>query len=191
MKKIDLIHTTLLIVAILTGYTALTYFLLLLSEVTFLSGPFSDLSMRFAYFAILTGLFSFACIILIRNSRRYASLILKDEPEGSWEDTARWNLDRRNLLLVLFIGIGLYTLIQAAAFLLYDGYHWFTTKVSGGFGMETPDSRKTSVALELLRLTIGAFLIYAAPNLTNFIENNIAIRLQEENPDRGEDSQST
>jgi hypothetical protein len=31
--------------------------------------------------------------------------------------------------------------------------------------------------LELLRVTLGCFLIYAAPSLANMIEKNIAVRL--------------
>ena len=179
MKKIDLIHTTILIVAILAGYSAITTFIYLLASIAYAgNSEYLHLSpSRIMYSLIATGLFSAACIALIRNARRYSMQLLRDEPEGSWEDASKWDLDRRNILLVLFIGIGLHTLIPSASLVLSDAYMLFKDKVSNDL-LRTENPPKTSdLIVELLRVTIGTFLVYAAPNLTNFIEKNITTRL--------------
>jgi hypothetical protein len=36
---------------------------------------------------------------------------------------------------------------------------------------------KTNLIVQSLQVTFGAFLVYAAPTLTNFIEKTIAVRL--------------
>jgi hypothetical protein len=117
-----------------------------------------------------------ASLVLIRNGRRLAELILKNEPEGSWEEASYWDLDRRNVIFVVFIGTGLYTLVADIPGLLVHLYQLFAEKVAPAL-LRTPDVNRTTLATDLLRITIGTFLIYAAPNLTNFIEKMIAVRL--------------
>jgi CRISPR/Cas system-associated protein Cas7 (RAMP superfamily) len=85
-------------------------------------------------------------------------------------------LDRSNIILVLIIGMGLYTLIQSIPFALNDLYEIFRDKIAAEFVKEERPKRGI-LAVELLRVTIGAFLIYAAPSLTKFINKNIAVRL--------------
>jgi len=179
MKKIDLIHTTILIVAIMAGYSAITTFIYLLSSIAYAGDTeYRHLSLTMlTYPLIATGLFSAACIILIRNARRYSKLLLRDEPEGSWEDASKWDLDRQSILLVLFIGIGLHTLIQSAPLVLSDAYMLFKNKVSNDLLRTENPPKASDLIIQLLRVTIGTFLVYAAPNLTNFIEKNIATRL--------------
>jgi len=174
MKKIDLIHTAILIVAILAGYMAIQSIISALSFITFYHGD--GLSDQLAYLSIACLGPVIACLVLIRNGRRLAELMLKDEPEGSWEQASYWDLDRRNIILVLFIGIGLYIMIQAIPNLLIDLYQLFVDKVAAP-RFKTHDIDKSTLAIELLRITIGTFLIYASPTLTNFIESTIAVRL--------------
>ena len=117
-----------------------------------------------------------ASIILIRNGRRFAELIMKTDPEGSWEQPAYWDLDRRNVIFVVFIGTGLYTLIADVPSLLVHLYQLFAEKVSPAL-LRSTEVNKNTLASDLLRITIGALLIYASPTLTNFIEKTIAVRL--------------
>jgi hypothetical protein len=174
MKKIDLVHITLLIVAILAGYAAIQSIISALSFLTFYHG--NGLSDQLAYLSVVCLGPAVICIVLIRNGRRLAELMLKDEPEDSPEQASYWDLDRRNVLFVLFIGIGLYILIQAIPNLLIDFYQLFADKVAAQ-QFRTHDIDKSTLAIELLRITIGTFLIYASPTLTNFIEQTIAVRL--------------
>lgn len=176
MKKIDLVHTTILIVAILAAYQAIMYIISILSILAFAGNEymFKQASSQFAFTAIMTVSFAVLCVILVKNGRKYAGLLLKDEPEGSWEDAPKWDLDRNNILLALFIGIGLYTLVQSIPHLITDFYQLFSEKV--GSSMHD-GSRTDSLLLECLRTTVGFVLIYAAPNLTQFIERTIAVRL--------------
>ncbi|GGA91964.1 hypothetical protein [Puia dinghuensis] len=183
MKKADLVHLTLLIVAILSGYTAVDYLISVLSMVAYLGEPLSQFTTRAAYLFLYAFLHACVCIALIANGRKYAAMILRDEPEGSWEDAARWDLDRRNMLFVLFIGIGLYMLIMYGAYAISDCYQLFAEKVNSNGALGLNDSRPVkphtvNIAIDLLRLTFGAGLVYASPTLTNFIEKKIAIRLQ-------------
>lgn len=174
MKKIDLIHTAILIVAILAGYMAIQSIISALSFITFYHGD--RLSDQLAYLSIACLGPVIVCLVLIRNGRRLAELMLKDEPEGSWEQASYWDLDRRNIIFVLFIGIGLYIMIQAIPNLLIDLYQLFAEKVSPVL-LRTMNVNKDTLVIELLRITIGTFLIYASPTLTNFIESTIAVRL--------------
>lgn len=177
MKKIDLIHTAILIVAILAAYAAIQYTIGLLSILAFLGdgAMFKQASEQFIYTIIPIVAFTAACIILVKNGRKYATLILKDDPEGSWEDAPKWDLDRRNILLALFIGMGLHMLIQSIPSLLTDLYDIFSDKVHS-YMLEGP-GKKGSLIPDLLKTTIGAVLIYASPALTNFIDRSIAVRL--------------
>jgi len=173
MKKIDLVHTTILIIGILAGYEAIKSLISMLSALSYYG--YRGLE-QLTYVFIMLLCSALACIILIRNGRRFAELILKDGPEGSWEQASYWDLDRRNILFVLFIGIGLYFLVQAIPNLLVYLYQLFSEKVTPSL-LRSPDLNKSSLAIELLRATIGAFLVYASPTLTNFIETTIAVRL--------------
>ena len=177
MKKFDLIHTTVLIVAVLAGYTALQYIITAISAVTFSSTyryPTSNRLDETIGFLVIAALFASIAFLLIRNGRKCADMILKYDPETEFDDAPEFDLDRSNLLFVLFIGLGLYVVIQALPQALYNSWLLFSTKISPA-NSDAPVSG-SKIALELLQVTIGALLIYAAPNLTNFIENNIAAR---------------
>jgi hypothetical protein len=88
-------------------------------------------------------------------------------------------LDRRNIVFALIIGIGLYTLIQAAPYVIVHLFELFRNKVGPDmFRQGSPG--KTNLIVQLLQVTIGAFLVYAAPTLTNFIDKTIAVRLDGE-----------
>ncbi len=173
MKKIDLIHTTILITAILAGYSAMEYLFYLGANLVYSISPYFSFERMF-YDLLMVVLFSIACAVLVKNGRKYAGLILKDDPEGSWDEAARLQLDRRNLLLVLFIGLGMYTLIQYLPYVLNDLFQLYRDKVSYGLDKES-NSKKTPLVIEFLRATLGAFLIYAAPALTDFIIKKTAV----------------
>jgi hypothetical protein len=184
MKKIDLIHTTILIVGILCGYSALQ---ILLSSLTSYSYYLSDIYYTRSAFLGLPGLVQaallfVACIVLIRNGRKYATALLRSDPthrsepsDDSDEDAAGWQLDRRNMIFVLFIGLGLYTLIQNIPPLLSDFFNLFRDRVRTDILKRPP--YRDYLAIDLLRLTVGAIFLYAAAPLTNFIDNKIAARL--------------
>ncbi|HVV07007.1 MAG TPA: hypothetical protein VHC96_22415 [Puia sp.] len=174
MKKIDLVHTTLLIVGILAGYLAIVNIITALATLSIygLEGGFEQV----AYFFFVCLCPAIAGIVIIRNGRSFAEVIMKNDPEGSWEQPSYWDLDRRNIIFVLFIGIGLYTLIAAIPSLLVHLYQLFAEKVTPAL-LRTPDVNKNTLATDLLRITIGTLLIYASPTLTNFIEQTIAVRL--------------
>jgi hypothetical protein len=177
MKKFDLIHTTVLIVAILAGYSALQYIITAISVATF-SHSYSNLNRNrldeAIGFLVVAALFAAITFILIKNGRKCADLILKYDPETEFDDAPKFDLDRNNLLFVLFIGAGLYTMIEALPHALNNIWLLFSTKISPANSNALVDGNR--IALELLQVTIGALLIYAAPNLTNFIENKIAAR---------------
>lgn len=177
MKKVDLIHTTVLIVAILNGYSALQYVLSAITAATFTSTfyPSRNRLDETIGFLIIAAFFAVIAFVLIKNGRLYADLILKYDPEKESDDAPKFDLDRSHLLFVLFIGTGLYVMIQALPHALYNTWLLFSTKVSPANSEAPVGGNK--IAVELLQVTIGALLIYAAPNLTNFIEKNIAARL--------------
>jgi small-conductance mechanosensitive channel len=191
MNKPDLIHTTILIVGILCGYSALQsilYILTILSDIDLYHLRSQDTAFVDVHlFLSSTGnilptivnvaLFSAACIILVRNGKKYAAAILHwAEPGTADENSVEVQLDRYNILFALFIGIGLYTLIQALPNALYHSVQQFTDKVSNDL-YKSPSPGKDRLIMEWLRVTIGALLIYVAPTLTNFIESTIAVRL--------------
>jgi hypothetical protein len=176
MKKVDLIHTTILIVGILAGYSTIQYFFYLLGSIAYVRGTYTDSYERMLYYIVMIVLFSVACGILVKNGRKYAGMLLKDEPEGSREEAAYLQLDRRNIVFVLFIGLGLYTLIQSVPYVFGDLFELYRNKISSGLVKES-SPKSAPLIIELLRTTIGAFLIYAAPALTGFITKKIAVRL--------------
>jgi hypothetical protein len=179
MKKFDLIHTAILIVALFCGFSALQSTIDLLVLIATYTGY-----SRFAYqrpdlvgYLIRTGLSIAATIILIRNSRRYATRLLHNEVENPPEPPPTWGLDRRSLILTLFIGMGLYTVIQALPYAIQHLFELFQSKVSAIPVSEDKTSTASKfIIYELLRITVGTFLIYAAPTFTNYIEKKIAIR---------------
>lgn len=188
MKKIDLIHTVILIVALLNAYSALEYFMRFISSL-FYGVDLYHWQIPAAAISnlIITGVFFGACVLLVKNGRKYASALLPNEEEASWDNATEWQLDRRNIIFVFFIGMGLYTLIQAIPYVVDHLFEFFTSNVSSGFSsrQEKNGSRGSELLLiELLRTTIGALLIYAAPTLTNYIEKAIAVRLDGESQRR-------
>ena len=177
MKKIDLIHTTILIVAILCGYSALQQLLFLISSFSFVSDLYYGKPTNIIFPNLFqAALFSVACLILIRNGKKLAVALLPEDPtDASAEDAAGWQLDRRNMLFVLFIGLGLYTLIQNIPPLLSDFFNLFKDQVRADLLKRQP--YRDYLAIDLLRTTVGAILLYAAAPLANFNDNKAAVRL--------------
>lgn len=200
MKKIDLLHTTVLIVAILCGYSALQELLSIFNVSFYYSSVFASAGGSTIMPALFqAALYTIACIVLVRNSKRIATYLLGNErpefdefledetavadphptqtTEAENPDNLEWHLNRRNILFALFIGLGMYTLIQYIPALLNDLVSLFKGEVgSGALDLVRPRQRDHPI-LDLLHLTFGALLIYAAPTLTNYIEKTIAIRL--------------
>jgi hypothetical protein len=161
MKKIDLLHTTILIMALLCGYSALqttVTFLMVIGAATEIRDPGSTWWSAFLGYLVEILAFIAAMIILVRNGRRYAG----------------------RLLFVLFVGMGLYTVIQALPYALQHLFELFQSKVSAfpGESEGTLRSAKHYLIYELLRITVGIALIYGVANLTNVIENSVAHRLK-------------
>jgi hypothetical protein len=179
MKKIDLIHTTILIVAILIGYSAISNAVSLVAMLAYMpaaSYARDGIGSEVIVYLVIIALFAGCSVILVRKGRSYAAAILKNEPEGSADDPAQLTLGRQDIILALLIGIGLYTLIQSIPYAITDLAAIFRNKVSNQFNPEPKSTTKT-VAIELLKITIGIFIIYSAPALTNFINRRIAAQL--------------
>lgn len=170
MKKSDLIHVTVLIAAILLGYTALECLLGLLSLLTRWEDTSSG---TVIYELVLTALFSLASVLLIRYSRQVTGVILKDEPANP--EGSRWELDRRNILFVLFIGLGIFICIQAIAYGIGDFFDVYSNQVNPGAYKRV--SIRNGLLIQSLRALMGFLLIYGAPNFTNLIERTIAHKL--------------
>jgi hypothetical protein len=178
MKKSDLVHVTILIVAVLSGYNAIGAVITLLASIAYyIEGLYRATEVYIVFYLIQAVLYSLACIVLIRNGRKYADQMTQNEAEDFVEDAPRWDLDRRNMLYVLFIGLGLYLVIQSATVAADTLYQNFKAKVGAMDLIEKGPRQTTTLLVDLLRLTAGACLIYAAPNLTNLIENSISVRL--------------
>jgi hypothetical protein len=175
MKKFDLLHLTFLIIAILSGYSAVQNLISLLTLLPYLPGPLTEFTYRGTYFMFMVGGHAIVCVVLIRNGRKYAAALLKNDPEGTWEDAPRWDLDRHNMLFILFVGLGLHTIIYSGADVLGDCIELFSEKVD--YTTTGHYQKRVYLIADLLRLTIGACVVYAAPTLTNSIEHKIAIRL--------------
>jgi small-conductance mechanosensitive channel len=179
MKKIDLIHTTILIVAILAGYSAISNAVSLVAMLAYMPASTyarDNVGSEVIIYLVIVALFAGISVILVRKGRNYASAILKNEPEGSADDPAQLVFSRQDIILVLLIGIGLYTLIQSIPYAITDLATMFKDKVANQFTPE-PKSQTKTIAIELLKITIGIFIIYAAPALTNFINRRIAAQL--------------
>jgi hypothetical protein len=204
MKKIDLLHTTVLIVAILCGYSGILTLLGILNAVIYMSDIFYDKSGTTGAFIvpsiIQAGIYALICIILIKNGKRIANYLVGNERPEFEEfpdetdsgdthprpaattvtedpDTLEWHLDRRGILFALFIGIGLYTFIQYIPPFLNGLIMEFRGLGSAGAIELIRPAHRDPLLLDGLRITIGALLIYAAPTLTNYIEKTIAARL--------------
>src|SRR5580692_2071004 len=111
MKKIDLIHTTILIVAILAGYSAISNAVSLVAMLAYMPASTyarDNVGSQVFIYLVIVALFAGISVILVRKGRNYASAILKNEPEGSADDPAQLALGRQDIILVLLIGIGLY-----------------------------------------------------------------------------------
>jgi hypothetical protein len=199
MKKIDLLHTTVLIIAILCGYSALRAFLAILNVSIYYSDLFYSMSRSPILPTFIQAVvYLIACILLVRNSKRIATYLLGNDRPDFEEflaadddattdpappataitdpDAIEWHLDRRNIIFVFFIGIGLYTMIQNIPMALDALYTYFKNEVDARHLTNSP-VRRDDLIYDLLSITIGALLIYAAPTLTNFIERTIAPRL--------------
>jgi hypothetical protein len=175
MKKSELVFTTIIIVAILSGYSGIQHIFSLLSLGNDFGPhyPGDSLGMgRMISLFLLSVLFSACCIVLVKRGRDITGALLKNEPD---EGIAQLPLDRRNLIFVLFIGIGLYTLVEAIPFAISDLIYFFKAAV-GPISEKGRVPKKDLFIVELLRVILGMFMIYAAPVMTNFIDNKIAAK---------------
>ena len=183
MKKVDLVHTTIIIIALLAGYSALQQILGLLSVLGYVSDIF--LSLRgpdygtIVLYLITLAMYVIICVVLIRKGRSYAAAILKNEPEATWEDAPQVQLDRRNLIFVLLIGMGIYTIMETLPYLIRNLFELFRNKAGADY-LTAPRAKPgtPTIATELLKVTLGAFLLYVSAPITNFIEKNIAVKLK-------------
>jgi hypothetical protein len=165
MKKIDLIQTTILIIAIMLGYQAIN---MLINWLPTLFFSLSEGNYNFIFTLLLVIVLGICCMLLIKKSRAIAITILKNEPESSQDDFAQLQLDRDHLIFALLIGMGLYYLIWSIPNVALDLFKLYRYKVApGSFRSALPDSDR--IIVELLRITLGAFLVYAAPILTKII----------------------
>jgi hypothetical protein len=183
MKKIDLLHTTILIMALLCGYSALqtiVTFLMVIGAATEIRDPGSTWWSTFLGYLVEILAFIAAMIILVRNGRRYAGRLLGDREVDQSEASPALQADRADILFVLFVGMGLYMVIQALPYALQHLFELFQSKVSAfpGESEGTLRSAKHYLIYELLRITVGIALTYGAANLANIIENSVAHRLK-------------
>jgi hypothetical protein len=85
MKKADLLHTTILILAILAGYSAMQGVLYFLTYVTYAADSTASTGLLlYQLFPAL--LFAVACILLIRNGRKYTAALMKVADPADTED---------------------------------------------------------------------------------------------------------
>lgn len=189
MKKFDFVHTTILIVAILLGYSGLGTLLSLLNLVFYLS-DISVARIDNPTWSILftSAIYVVAAILLVRNGKRIAAYLLRSDnaveagDEGSGDDQPEapadlgWDLDRNTLIFVLLIGLGLYTLMLHLPKALTDSFNTFRNTVNtDAFPVPAP---RDALALDLLHIVIGCFLVFGAAGLTNFIDKTIGVRLR-------------
>lgn len=174
MKKIDLVQTTLIVIAVLNAYNALYAIIGLLAGISMASGLDGQQALiaQFVLTVIVTG----GVFLIIRYSRQIAAWLLKFDPEGDAEGSARWDVDRRALIFARLIGMGLFMLIESLPNLAEDLFYAFKSKVGHNAGPFAP--KENYLLLELLKAALGALLVYAAPGLTDFIEKSIAVRLK-------------
>lgn len=170
MRKFDLVHTAVIIIGLVMGYAAVSKFLGVLLDISY-SSPLpgargGDLAF---YDLIIAILFAVACIILIKRGRYYTTLILKEEPEESDNEALSvMDLDRTNLIFVFLVALGIYIISYYLPFLLVNLFELFQDKIGkANFGGQLPG--KDRIAVDALAITIGAFLIYAAPALSRKI----------------------
>jgi hypothetical protein len=180
MKKIDLVHTAILIIGLLAGYSALQTFIGFFSMAAYYSDIFyANRGMQNPVMPtlLIVLLFAGACAFLIRYGKKIAEKILQNEPGSSADETATVQLDRHNLIMVLLIGMGVFTLMDPLPHLLINLFELFRNKVTvDEFRTKSVDGN--TIATELLKLTMGFFLIYAAPTITNFIEKKIPAKTE-------------
>ncbi|HEV9036723.1 MAG TPA: hypothetical protein VGQ51_08885 [Puia sp.] len=174
MKKIDIIQTTLIIIAVLNAYNALYTIIALVTEVPMVSGPGGQQALIAQF--LISALVTSGVFLIIRYSRPIAAWLLRFDPEGDAEGSARWHLDRRTLIFALFIGIGALMLINALPDVAADLFYAFKSKVSRSVEPFAPNENQ--LLLQLLKVALGALIVYAAPGLTGFIEKSIAVRLK-------------
>jgi hypothetical protein len=180
MKKIDLVHTGVLIIALMLGYSALQTLISFFSMAGYYSDVFfSSKGMQSAGIPTLLSLLllSGACAALVKYGRTIAEKILQNEPESVDGDQVAVHLDRHNLIMVVLIGLGVFTVLNPLPHFLVDIYELFRNKVTvDEFRTRTVDA--DTIAVELLKLTMGFFLIYAASPITNFIEKKIPAKTE-------------
>lgn len=168
MKKSDLIHVTIKIVGILLGYSAISQLITLITMLGYLGGPYS-------YFGIVISAFitcitlSIACYLLLRNAWKYTRLILKSEPELFDEEALPITLNKEELIYTFIVGLGLYLMAQYIPNAIANAYKVYSDTVNRDALSVKSGNAKTDLIIELLRITVGAMLIYGARQLSEFI----------------------
>src|SRR5579872_3078728 len=106
MKKIDLLHTTILIMALLCGFSAIQTFVAFLGVIGAapeIRDPGSTWWSTFMSYLIEILALIAAMIILVRNGRRYAGHLLGNQERDQSEASPTLQVDRSDTLFVLFV----------------------------------------------------------------------------------------
>jgi hypothetical protein len=193
MKKIDLLHTTVLIIAIICGYSALAEFLSILGASVYFSEIFTSgygsggggVVVPILGHAVV---YAIVCIVMVRNSKRIATWLLgNDRPEyeefleesGSGKTSAEEAKDVEAVTARSSAAVTTVAGIDAGGAENPDEIiTQFRTKVAeGSLNFGKLSEGRDHLLLDLLRVTISTLVIYAAPTLTNLIDRTLASRL--------------
>jgi len=175
MKKIELIQTTIIMVAILAGYSALQSLMSILSMIAFskdLNYMLENISGTIISYLLFAVFYGIGAVILIKKYKVIASSLMDKEDENP----GFINIDAKVIIFILLIGIGPYFLIQSVPHAISDLFFYFKKSLKS-YGDSIIDSKKDVLAVDLLRDVIGFIIIYASPSIANFINSNIAPKI--------------
>ncbi|MFN8243804.1 MAG: hypothetical protein U0X40_07085 [Ferruginibacter sp.] len=173
MKRRDLVQLVLVIMAIICGYrfiTLLPSFLLYLLS-WFGEGVRGGFLMQSLIGMILQlALYSLLCIFLVTRSRNYAAAI---SDKAGLSGDIQLSIDKTELLYAVFIGLGIYGLIEEVPTLIKNTYSLFIANEGESVERLNPLPSKASLAVHVLTSGLFFVLVYYARVFAEYAGNKI------------------
>ena len=174
MKRLDLVQLTIIIVGIISAYFAIVtapqfITLLFLWFEKDLSGGYAMMS--FIQAILLLATYLLLSIYAIKNSKQLAETLAN---KANLQSNINFALNKKELLYAVFIGLGIYGLIENLPFFLKDIFMYIQENKRPLQLFEEPQSvTKSSLFVQVFKIGLYFVLVYYANVFAEFLAAKI------------------
>ena len=173
MKRLDLVQLTFIIIGIIAGFFCLR---LIAPFLLYFFSWFSE-GLKGGYFLeafiqniIMIAVYLIFSIYLIKNSKQLAEWISN---KASLDSDINLSLNKTELIFALFLGLGIFGLIDELASLIPDLYTYIKENNNVDIGPYIKKPRTVMVATESIKVALFLILIIYAKTFADYFSSRI------------------